>query len=211
MNIPGDNIEEVQESLPQIQRAKAVLELLGNKASEAKLFVPEEKADPIVGLQLDYRKLEFYGDTIGDEEYAGKIAYGKYGATHYYGLFASDEHQAAADYLLNPNIPPRSITAAVNKIKNGLIADGISQECITVEWPDRVDQPIIKQSGQPNRELRFGLASPGTINAYENGNDQGLTDGKGATRFLQGLWYNEGNWDNEYEKMPDGNYRKKEG
>lgn len=213
MNTLGKNREELQESPTQLQRAQAVLALLGDKESEAQLFVSEEEADPIVRLKLGDRTLEFNRDTVkykGDEQYAGRIAYGDNNwRVHYYGTFAPDEHQAAADYLLNPDTPPPSITAAINEITGGLIAGGISQDCITVKWPGRVDQPVIKQSGQPNRELRFGLFSPGTINAYIDGKDQGLC-GNGALRFLQGLWYNEGEWDKEYKKMPDGNYRRRE-
>lgn len=209
MNIPKFS-EELQESPPQLQRAQAVLAFLGERTPEARLSVPEGEADPIVRPQLGDRALEFNRDTVKydcEEEDAGGIAYGDDNwEVHCYGLFAPNELQAAADYLLNPDTPPPSITAAVTEITGGLIAGGISKDCIIVEWPGRVDQPVIKQSGQPNRELRFGLFSPGTINAYENGKDQGLTYCNGAVRFLQGLWYNEGEWDDKYEKRPDGNY-----
>ena len=209
MNTPGENREELQESPPQIQRAQAVLAFLGEKADKAVLFIPEREADPIVNLQLGARRLEFNRDTIkytGDERTASHIFLGPYGA------FKPEEMQVVADFLLNPESVPPSIMSSVKEIKSGLIAGGISEDRIRVEWPDpaRTDKPIMKQSGQPNRELKFGLYSPGTINAYEDGNDQGLTYGNGAIRFLQGLWYNEGEWDNKYKKMPDGNYRIKE-
>jgi hypothetical protein len=152
----------------------------------------------VVFLSLGELKLELY---------LGKIYYGKRRSYSGYGSFDIADAQLAADFLLNPSKPPFHILKCVDNITSRLIENGISSDCISVEWPG-CDCPEIRQSGQPNSLIRIGHCGTGTIAAFDSNDGGGtLADEDGAVKYLQGLWVND-NDSNIYEKQSDGNYKK---
>jgi hypothetical protein len=177
--------------------AKKIARLLGRRNSRKARSTIRVYGN-IVFMKLAERKLELY---------RGKIYCGKIKTVTSYGCFDIDSANLAADFLLNPSNPPFHILKCVDNVTSRLIENGISGDCISVEWPG-CDCPEIRQSGQPGRLIRIGHCGTGTIAAFDSDNDGGtLCDEEGAINYLQGLWVND-NDSNVYEKQSDGNYKK---
>src|SRR3989344_6776229 len=128
---------------PLKHKAYEVLKLLGDNGSDAELNIvyAERGADCIPDLRLGNRRLQFVKDdakgwTGGD--ISGHIMYGgdNNWRVHCYGSFApsSDQTQKVAEYLLNPQTPPPSIQESIDKIVDGLVAEGIDRGDIAIDW-----------------------------------------------------------------------------
>ncbi len=162
------------------ERAEAVKKMLGEKASSAITYFHDSGC---VRIQLGDRILDF----TPEENQGGRIEYGDTNwRVHCYGSFAPDELQAAANYLLDVDSPPPSIQEAIDEIKAGLTRNGVNLEAISVAFPDgkRKDCPVIRTNSSGDREIKFGLYSPGTINAASRRGNGSLVDCDGAVRHL---------------------------
>lgn len=179
------------------QRAEGIRNLLRERGKEPRLTdsrMISRRTYHFYQLQLGERTLAFAPDSdvtsLSGEDVSGYIHYGDTNWTvHCYGSFppSDSQLQQAADYLLNPQTPPPSITEDVETIVNGLIAKGVKKEEIAIDWSRRPDMPVISRG---NYRVEFGLYSPGTMNVFQNGNkdntkwDRGLVYPKQAIEYL---------------------------
>lgn len=161
---------------PEEKAANDVYRALGRE-SRAQLLSQHCPA-----LVLEGRRLEFSDSGI---------YYGRNGSVHPYGKLALQETEEATKFLRSQHLPPKAIVDDVEEIIRELTHADVRLAYITVDWSKGVDKPIVRQLMQPKRDVRFGLFSSRSINAFEDDSDQGLTNVAGAARYLRGLWYND--------------------